>query len=273
LLGPLPLAQGNLKYVVVAMEYFSKWIEAKLLAIITSTAVQKFFWQSIVCCFGVPKAITVDNRTQFDAETFKAFCDQIGTKIHFASVRHLESNGLVERANGIIITGIMKSIFIQSRGKWQDELIKVVWNHNTSVSRSMGFTPFKLLFGDEAITSEEARRGSIRTLASAEDEENCKITKDTIEGTRLQAVDHINKYQAETIKWRDRKVKIKNIKPGHLVLWRVANPNTVGKLHLKWEGPFLVISSSRLGSYRLKHLDGNDIPRSWIVNEFWKYYV
>jgi hypothetical protein len=114
----------------------------------------------------------------------------------------------------------------------------VVWNHNIAVSRSTGFTPFKLLFGDEAITLEEARRGSIRTLASTEDEEGCKITKDTIEGTRLQVVDHINKYQAETIKWRDRKVKLKNIKLGHLVLCRVANPDTVGKLQLKWEGPF-----------------------------------
>jgi IS30 family transposase len=56
----------------------------------------------------VSKAITVDNGTQIDAKTFKAFCDQIGTKIHFASVRHLESNGLVERANGIIITGLME---------------------------------------------------------------------------------------------------------------------------------------------------------------------
>jgi hypothetical protein len=126
LLGPLPLAQGNLKYVVVAVEYFSKWIEAKLLATITSTMVQKFFWQNIVCRFGVPKAIMVDNKTQFDAETFKTFCDQIGTKIHFASVRHQESNGLVERANRIIITGIMKSIFNLPKGKWPDELVKVV---------------------------------------------------------------------------------------------------------------------------------------------------
>jgi hypothetical protein len=100
-------------------------------------------------------------------------------------VRHPESNGLVERANGIIITGIMKSIFNKPKGKWPDELIKVVWNHNTAVSRSIGFTPFKLLFGDEAITPEEARRGSIRTLASTEDEEGCKITKDTIEGMKV----------------------------------------------------------------------------------------
>jgi hypothetical protein len=148
----------------------------------------------------------------------------------------------------------MKSIFNQPKGKWPDELIKVVWNHNTVVSRSTDFTPFKLLFGDEAITPEEARRGSIRTLTSTEDEDGYKITKDTIEGTRLQAVDHINKYQAETIKQRDRKVKLKNIKTGHLVLRREDNPDKVGKLQLKWEGPFLVVSSSRLGSYRLKDM-------------------
>jgi hypothetical protein len=76
---------------MVAVEYFSKWIEAKPLATITSATVQKFFWQNIVCRFGVSKAITVDNGTQFDAETFKVFCDRIGTRIHFALVRHPES--------------------------------------------------------------------------------------------------------------------------------------------------------------------------------------
>jgi hypothetical protein len=221
----------------------------------------------------VPKAITVDNGTQFDAETFKDFYGWIGTKIHFASVRHPESNGLVERANGIIMTGIMKLIFNQPRGKWPDELIKVVWSHNTTVSRSTGFTPFKLLFGDEAITPEEAKTWSIRTTASAEDEADYQTAKDTIEGTRLQAIKHINKYQAETIRWHDRKVRLKNIKPGHLVFRRVANPNIVGKLQLKWEGPFLVVSSSRPGSYRLKDMDNNDIPRSWNADELWRYYV
>jgi hypothetical protein len=200
LLGPLPPAQGNLKYVVVAVVYFSKWIEAKPLATITSITVQKFFWQNIVCRFDVSKAITVDNGTQFEAETSKYFCNQIGTKIHFASVRHPESNGLVERANGIIMTGIMKLIFNQPRGKWPDELIKVVWSHNTTISRSTSFTPFKLLFGDEAITPEEAKAGPIRTIASTEDEADYSVAKDAIEGTRLQAVENINKYQAETIK-------------------------------------------------------------------------
>jgi hypothetical protein len=61
LLGPLSPAQGNLRYVVVAVEYFSKWIEAKPLTTITSATVQMFFWPNIICHFGVPKAITIDN--------------------------------------------------------------------------------------------------------------------------------------------------------------------------------------------------------------------
>jgi hypothetical protein len=129
------------------------------------------------------------------------------------------------------------------------------------------------LFGDEAITPEEVKAGSIRTTTSAEDEADSQITKDTIEGTRLQAIEHINKYQDETTKWRERKVRLKNIKPGHLVLQRIANPDTVGKLQLKWEGPFLVVSSSRPGSYRLKDMDDNDIPKSWNADELRRYYV
>jgi hypothetical protein len=203
----------------------------------------------------------------------KIFVTELVWRFIFASVRHPESNGLVERANDIIMTWIMKLIFNQPRGKWLDELIKVVWSHNTTASRSTGFTPFKLLFGDEAITPKEAKTGSIRTIASIEYEADYQVTKDTIERTRLQAIEHINKYQAETIKWRDRKVRLKNIKPGHLVLRRVANPDTVSKLQLKWEGPFLVVSSLRPSSYRLKDMDDNDIPRSWNADELRRYYV
>jgi hypothetical protein len=109
------------------------------------------------------------------------------------------------------MTGIMKLIFNQPIGKWPDELIKVVWSHNTTISRSTGFTPFKLLFGDKAITPEEAKAGSIRTVASTEDKADYSVAKDAIEGIRLQAVENINKYQAETIKWRDRKLRLKTL--------------------------------------------------------------
>jgi hypothetical protein len=91
----------------------------------------------------------------------------VGTNIHFASVRLPKTNILIERANDIILLRITKSLVGLPKGKWTEELIKVVWNHITSVSSSVGFTPFKLLFGDEAVTPEEIRFKSVRVAASA----------------------------------------------------------------------------------------------------------
>ena len=129
----------------MAIEYFTRWIDAKPLATITSEIVKKLFWQNIICRFGVPRTLTVDNGKQFNSDKFKEFCQSIGTKTAFASVYHLESNGVVERANIIVLSAISKNLFNLRKGKWTEELLKVVWSHNTMASRAMGFTPFKLL--------------------------------------------------------------------------------------------------------------------------------
>jgi len=102
---------GGNRFVVVAIEYFTRWIEVKPLATITSKTIKKFFWQNIICRFGVPSLLTVDNGKQFDSEKFKEFYRSIGTKIAFASVYHPESNGAVERANRIIFSAISKTLF------------------------------------------------------------------------------------------------------------------------------------------------------------------
>ena len=104
------LRRGN-KFVVVAIEYFTRWIEAKPLATITSEIVKKLFWQNIICRFGVPRTLTVDNGKQFNSDKFKEFYKSIGTKIDFASVYHPESNGAVERANRVILSAISKTLF------------------------------------------------------------------------------------------------------------------------------------------------------------------
>jgi hypothetical protein len=152
LLGLLSPTQGNLRYVVVVVEYFSKWIKVKPLATITLDTVQKLLWQNIICRFRMTKILIVDNGTWVDSKAFKTYYKPVVTSIHFASVRHPESNGLVERENGTILTGIMRSNFNLLKGKCLEELVNVVWNHNTLISRTTWFTHFKLLYGDEAIT-------------------------------------------------------------------------------------------------------------------------
>jgi hypothetical protein len=73
IVGPLPTALGNYKYVVLVVKYFSKWIEAEAIQMITSQKIQKFFWQNVVCRFGVPYKLTVDNGKQFDCTEFQNF--------------------------------------------------------------------------------------------------------------------------------------------------------------------------------------------------------
>jgi transposase InsO family protein len=87
----------------------------------------------------------VDNGKQFDSNKFKEFCKSLGTTIAFASIYHPEINGVVERANRVVFLAIMKTLFNLRKGKWVEELSKVMWSHNTTTSRALGFTPFKLL--------------------------------------------------------------------------------------------------------------------------------
>jgi IS30 family transposase len=115
IVGPLPTTQGNLKFAFVAVEYFTKWIEARAVSTITSKTAQKFFWQNIVCRFGVPSELTVDNGKQFDSQDFKDFFFSIGTKLAFASVYHPQSNGVVEHANGKIFTAVKKMLLDEKR--------------------------------------------------------------------------------------------------------------------------------------------------------------
>jgi hypothetical protein len=199
LVGPLPTAQGNCKFADVVVDYFTKWVEAKALANITVPTIQKFFWQNIVCRYRVPRELTVDNGKKFDCYSFKEYYKTLGTHMKFSSVYHLLSNGVVERANGLIFLGIKKCLFDQKKGKWTDELPKVIWSHNTTVSRATGFTPFRLLFGTEAMTPEEIKNESMRVLKAKEIKEvDQKVEKDMIELTILEAAENIEKYQKES---------------------------------------------------------------------------
>jgi hypothetical protein len=96
----------------------------------------------------------------------------------------------------LIFSGIKKCLYDQKKGKWTDELPKVIWSHNTTMSRATGFTPFRLLFGTEAMTPEEIR---MRVQKAKEIEEvDIKVEKDMIELTILEATENIEKYQKET---------------------------------------------------------------------------
>ena len=83
MIGPMPTARLAFKYAVVVVDYFTKWAEAKILALISSKKVQEFIWESIICRFGIPHEVVSDNETQFDRNEFRNFCDNLGIKKSF----------------------------------------------------------------------------------------------------------------------------------------------------------------------------------------------
>nr|GEV27653.1 reverse transcriptase domain-containing protein [Tanacetum cinerariifolium] len=110
--GPFPKGPGKVKFLIVAMDYFTKWIEAKAVATITGEHVKKFTWDNIVCRFGIPSEIVSDNGKQFSDNPFKDWCDKLNITQRFASVKHPQSNGLVERANRSLGEGIKSRLVI-----------------------------------------------------------------------------------------------------------------------------------------------------------------
>jgi hypothetical protein len=166
-----------------------------------------------------------------------------------------------------------KCLFDQKNGKWVDELPKVIWSHNTTVSRAKGFTPFRLLFGTEAMTSEDIKNESMRVLKAKEIKEvNTKVEKEMIELTILKAAENIKKYQKETKAWRDKKVVRKDVKTGDLVWKRKKNWENLGKLHESWEGPYIAKETDMPGAFRLMEQTGEELPYSWNADSLERYY-
>ena len=105
ILGPFPKAQGGYKFLLVTIDTFTKWVEAKPVGRITKENIVKFL-HGIVMCFGVPNRLISDNGTQFISKKFENFCATYGIKHPRSSENHPMINENVERANGIILQGI-----------------------------------------------------------------------------------------------------------------------------------------------------------------------
>ena len=99
IMGPFLTIVRQLKFLVVDIDYFTKQVEAKALATITEKNVRNFVWRNIICRYSIPRVLISDNRKQFDNDTCRDFCLQLGIKNHQSSPTHLQANGQVEVTN------------------------------------------------------------------------------------------------------------------------------------------------------------------------------
>src|SRR5438128_5068019 len=124
------------------------------------------FTRGIFVWFGVANRIITDNGTQFTSAAFVEFCEEMGSKICYASPAHPQSNGQAERANAAVLNGLKSRAFDRLLGRarqWIEELLAVLWSIRTTPSRATGETPFFLVYGVEAVLLSELTFGSPRT--------------------------------------------------------------------------------------------------------------
>ena len=99
IMGPFPTEVRQLKFLVVGINYFTKWVEAKALATITEKNIRSFVWRNIICKYGIPRVLVFDNGKQFDNSAYRDFCSELGIKDHYSSPVHPQANGQVEVTN------------------------------------------------------------------------------------------------------------------------------------------------------------------------------
>jgi len=167
MVAPLEKAPGGYTHLLVAVDKFMKWIEARPITTIKFAQAVAFFLD-IVHHFGVLNSIITDNGTQFTGKEFLEFCDDYHIRGDWAAVAHPQMNGQVERANDMVLQGLKPRIYNRLKkfaGPWVAVLPAILWSLRTTPSRAIGFTPFFMVYGSEAILPTDLYYGSPRVKA------------------------------------------------------------------------------------------------------------
>nr|GEY99167.1 reverse transcriptase domain-containing protein [Tanacetum cinerariifolium] len=217
--GPFPEGPGKVKFLIVSIDYFTKWIEAKRVATITVTQVKKFVWDNIVCRFSLPGEIISNNGKQFRDNPFKDWCEKLNIRQCFASIKHPQANGLVERENRSLGEGI-----------------------KALIPAEIGMPTLR--------TAE---------VDMAKNNEALGINLDLLEEKREQAAIQEAKNKAKMKGYYNARVRSTNFRTGDFVYRNneASHAEDGGKLGPKWEGPYEVTEALGKGAYKLKERNGH----------------
>nr|GEW19801.1 reverse transcriptase domain-containing protein [Tanacetum cinerariifolium] len=175
---------GKVKFLIVAMDYFTKWIEAKAVATIIGEQVKKFVWENIVCRFGIPGEIISDNGKQFADNLFKD-CLGEGIKAHLG----------------------------ERNKNWVEELPHVLWAHRTMIKSSHDDTPFSLTYGTEAVIPAEIGMPTYRTAAVdvVNNDKDLRLNLDLLEERQERAAVYEAKAKSKMMKYYNARVRARDL--------------------------------------------------------------
>ena len=250
------MSNGQTSYILTMVCLYTRAGRAAAMRQQKTKNIAEAFLIHWVCIYGFPRTIVSDNGPGFASQVMKAAMKMCGVKIQYALPYHPESNGACERLNGTIIN-MLSSYTQDTQTAWATYLPFIVFAYNTSVHSSTGFSPYRLLYGREAVIGSE----SWLRLASSSTEQTYptyiqKIQQDMamshqlIEQRVKQAADERNKINEQY-----RTIIEYNIGDQVYVYWppRSSKKDRVAaKLMSPYRGPFTVTNRFNNVSYRVK---------------------
>jgi hypothetical protein len=261
---------------LVAVDKFTKWVEAAPIITQDSTAAINFI-KSIVFHFGVPHSIITDNGTNFTSKEFKSYYKSMRIKLKSAYVAHPKTNGQVEKANGLICNGIKKRLLPpleKAKHAWVDELPSVLWSLRTTPNAATQETPFFLVHGAEAVLLVEITHEATRIAAYDEttSTEALQDDVDALDEARDVALARATQYQQCLRNYHSSRVRPRTFVVGDLVLRLKQDGH--GKLESPWVGPYIVTEVIPGGAYRLQDKKtSKDESNPWNAEQLRRFYA
>jgi len=211
------------KFLLVGVDYFSKWIEAEPLATITTEQVQRFVLKNIICRYGIPHTIITDNGRQFIDHGLAEFYRNFKIKHITSFVEHPQTNGQAEAVNKVIL-GQLKKILDGAKEKSPEELLEVLWAYRCTPQSSTREVPFSLVYGPDAMILVEIGEPSIRQEHyDQESNEACMNTQlDLLLEKREKARIRDMATKLRSARKYNSKLKSRSLHKGDLV-WRLAS--------------------------------------------------
>ncbi|MCO5606090.1 hypothetical protein L7F22_060277 [Adiantum nelumboides] len=266
-MGPLLRTVNGKLYILVAIDYMTRWVEAQSIAKVNEKTVSKFVYTHICCRFGTPLEIVSDNGLGSRRGLLTEVCEELKISHRHSTPYYPQSNGLVEKANGII-AGIIRKMVESKPKHWDNFLDGAIWAYRTTYRDATQFTPFHLVYGQEALQPIELNIPTIK-LTGRQEQNNDEAWIDRLLNLvelewKREAAYHC--YEKKTLQLKDKlneRIKDKEIKEKSLVLrYNNALDNRFdAKFERKWEGPFIVKKTFTGGYYQLMDLNGKEHPR------------
>ncbi|XP_060211814.1 uncharacterized protein LOC132639380 [Lycium barbarum] len=241
-IGPIePPASNGHRFILVAIDYFTKWVKASTYKAVTKKVVADFARNNIVCRFGIPESIITDNTTNLNTDLMRETCEKLRIAYQNSTAYRPQMNGAVEAANKNI-KKILRKI-TNSHRQWHEKLPYALLGYRTTARTSTGATPYMLLYGSEAVILAEVEIPSLRIIQdiSLDDAEWIRSRHEQlilIDEKRMDAVCHGQLYQNRMSKAFNKRDEAK------------------GKFAPNWQGPYVVHRVLSGGALILADMDG-----------------